>query len=92
MSKNQKIAPSFQVDEKFKQQTPAGEMLKELPQDSTIRSSGAMIRGPQEADGMSRLPTKARSSATRSRPTISARICPTTSSHRPGPRSACSFP
>ena len=29
--KNQKIAPSFEVDDKFKQQTPAGELLKELP-------------------------------------------------------------
>jgi lipoprotein-releasing system permease protein len=32
--KGQKIAPSFTVDEKFKQQTPAGELLKELPQNS----------------------------------------------------------
>jgi lipoprotein-releasing system permease protein len=29
--KNQKIPPSFDVDDKFKQQTPAGELLKELP-------------------------------------------------------------
>ena len=28
--KNQRIAPSFDVDDKFKQQTPAGEILKEL--------------------------------------------------------------
>jgi lipoprotein-releasing system permease protein len=32
--KNQKIDPSFKVDEKFKEQTPAGELLKELPQNS----------------------------------------------------------
>jgi lipoprotein-releasing system permease protein len=31
--KNQKIAPSFVVDDKFKQQTPAYEMLKELGDD-----------------------------------------------------------
>ena len=32
--KNQRIPPSFKVDDKFKQQTPAAEILKEYPKES----------------------------------------------------------
>jgi lipoprotein-releasing system permease protein len=42
--KNQRIAPSFVVDQKFKQQTPAYEVLKELPQDSKDPIEQLMIQ------------------------------------------------
>ncbi len=40
---NRKIAPSFTVDDKFKQQMPADEILKEMPQDPNDPFERAMI-------------------------------------------------
>ncbi len=78
---------------RFKQQTPAGEILKELPpDDDNDPTRPGDARGTRSSSSASRRPTKARSSAMPSRPTIAARTCPITSSRRRAPRSGCSFP
>ena len=66
----QKIAPSFDVHDEFKQQTPAGEMLEGLQERPQGRVHPGDSRTNSRSRWTSRRPTKARSWVMRWRPTI----------------------